>query len=137
MAGDKLHVARLASHVLLSRVHSPPPPQVIQVVAPGDVAFSLSSSDDNSTVMDIFASRSTISNDNSLCMSTAGLAAGLVFLILLLILSCLVAAFLYLRVRQITRTAAHAYACGDTMIACENPEFFKFPGLAALTLTTH
>lgn len=107
--------------------------KVIQVVAPGDVAFSLSSTgDDNNTVVDIFTSRA--STDNSLCMSTSGLAAGLVFLILLLILSCLVAAFLYLRVRQMSRKN---YKCSETMIAYENPEFLKFPGLAAMTLTSH
>lgn len=106
--------------------------KIIQVVAPGDVAFSLSMDNQNNTMVDIFSNRSEL--DNSVCMSTTGLVAGLVFLLLLLILSCLVAVFMYMRVRQISRMA---YKCSEGMITYENPEFLKFPGLTALTLTTH
>jgi len=104
--------------------------KIIQVVAPGDVAFALSSSE-NETVVDnsnIFASQLDL-DDNSICLSMAGFAAGLVFLLLLLILSCLVAAFLYLRVRHFTSIGLK---CTESVLSYENPEFLKLPSLASL-----
>lgn len=113
--------------------------KVIQVVAPGDVSFSLLSDsgenveekgNSNATLVDIYSSR--LSTDNSVCMSTSGLVGVIFFLLLLLVLSCLVAVFLFLRLRQISRVA---YKCSDVMISYENPDFLKtFHGLAAVQL---
>ena len=67
-------------------------------------------------------------------MSTSGLAAGLVFLILLLVVSCLVAAFLFLRVRQM---ASVAYKCSEGVITYESPDFLKLSSLGTIQLAVH
>ncbi|XP_023221838.1 uncharacterized protein LOC111623483 [Centruroides sculpturatus] len=72
--------------------------KVIQVVAPGDVAFALPNTQ-NETV--VYATPSQ-HNTSSICMSLPGFTAGLVILLLLFIVSTLVAAFLFLRIRHLT-----------------------------------
>ncbi|KAI1285943.1 hypothetical protein HDE_11339 [Halotydeus destructor] len=103
--------------------------KVIQVVSPGDVAFALPMMDDNATTMDISSSR--FNNDNTVCVSTIGLTAGLVLVLMLLVVSSLVAGFLFLRVRQINKMAIK---CTESAMAADRPEFFKIPGFAAIEL---
>lgn len=74
----------------------------IQVVAPGDVAFAADiavplEGNDDLLIPDELRSR-------SVCISTVSFAAGLLVLLCLLIVSSLVATFLYLRIRQISST---------------------------------
>ncbi|XP_050050588.2 uncharacterized protein [Dermacentor andersoni] len=92
--------------------------KVIQVVAPGDVAFNLPTGD-NDTLVDVYSSRSATA-DGNICISLPGFAAGLIVLLLLLIVSMLVASFLFVRVRHIANSKNH-----DQIISYDSPEFVK------------
>lgn len=83
--------------------------KVIQVVAPGDVAFTLplataNSPDGQST--EVVQRRVHYESGNVICMSTTGFAAGLVFLILLLLLTCIITVFLLVRLRNLPNTSS-------------------------------
>ena len=71
--------------------------KVIQVVAPGDVAFSLGNELANQTAT-VYSSPL---NGDRLCMPLAGFTVALVALLVLLIVSSLVAGFLFMRVRHV------------------------------------
>ena len=89
--------------------------RVIQVVAPGDVAFNLNSANETVVVSEFHGDPSNI------CMSTVGFAAGLIMLLLVLTVACLVACFLYTRVRAFNhKSSAPAYISDY-----ETPEFVK------------
>lgn len=90
-----------------------------QVVAPGDVAFSLGSNN-NSTSQDSVVIESSSRGDiDGICMSVSSFVVGLVMLLLLLVVASLVAAFLFVRVRSIHRKTA-VFAGGF-----DNPEYLK------------
>lgn len=80
--------------------------RVIQVVAPGDVNFALSSNNNNETVV-IQSART--SDPETICMSVPSFVGGLVMLLLVLAVASLVAAFLFVRVRHFDRKTAPAY----------------------------
>ncbi|RWS11053.1 Cuticlin-1-like protein [Dinothrombium tinctorium] len=102
--------------------------KVIQVVAPGDVAFALPGEDYNSSVVDIYASR--IESDiNSMCFSTVAFTAGLVFLLLMLAMSSIIAVFFFLKIRSFS---SKNHKCSESIITYENPEFFKIPTVASI-----
>ncbi|KAK3874121.1 hypothetical protein Pcinc_020917 [Petrolisthes cinctipes] len=89
--------------------------RVIQVVAPGDVAFNLNAGNETVVVSE------SVDDAANVCMSASGFAAGLVLLLLVLCIACLVAAFLYTRVRAFT-AKGHV----TTFITpFDNPEFVK------------
>lgn len=89
--------------------------RVIQVVAPGDVAFNLNAANETVVVSELQTDPSHI------CMSTAGFAAGLIMLLLVLTVACLVACFLYTRVRAFNyKSSSPAY-----IPEYETPEFVK------------
>lgn len=92
--------------------------RVIQVVAPGDVAFNLNSANETVVVSEI------LDDPANICMSATGFAAGLVMLLLVLTIACLVACFLYTRVRTFNAKG------GITTFVqgFENPEFVKVAG---------
>lgn len=74
--------------------------KMIQVVAPGDVAFAADIAvplEGNELIPEELRSR-------SVCLSTVSFATGLLVLLCLLVVSSLVATFLYLRIRQISST---------------------------------
>ncbi|KAG8227695.1 hypothetical protein J437_LFUL005396 [Ladona fulva] len=100
--------------------------RVIQVVAPGDVNFNLRNSNGgNDTTVVIQASGRTIDPD-SICLSVASFTGGLVMLLLVLVVACLVAAFLFIRVRAIERKGSPELATttfGHT--GYDNSEFVK------------
>jgi len=74
--------------------------KVIQVVSSGDLTFAIKESD-NDTVVDLFPSvKQTFVEDGYICMSTPAFAATLVILLAILIISCLLSAFLCLRHRS-------------------------------------
>lgn len=77
--------------------------RIIQVVAPGDVNFALNAAQNNETVVIQSASSA---DPETICMSIPSFVAGLVMLLLVLIVSSLVAAFLFVRVRAIDRKGA-------------------------------
>ena len=108
--------------------------KIIQVVAPGDVAFSIASIDaddssitSNGTIESIFANR--IMEENNICMSSANLLIAIVIFSILLIVSSLMAGFLYYKLRQLTKMS---YVCKDTSSSInktiksyESPEFYS------------
>lgn len=92
--------------------------RVIQVVAPGDVAFNLNAA--NETVV----TSEPVDNQSNICMSATGFTAGLVMMLLVLTIACLVACFLYTRVR-----AFNAKGSVTTFVqGYDNPEFVKVAG---------
>lgn len=81
--------------------------KVIQVVAPGDVAFNLPLANGNSSPegqLSEVVQRRLHYESGIICMSTTGFAAGLVFLILLLLLTCIITVFLLVRLRNLPST---------------------------------
>lgn len=96
--------------------------RVIQVVAPGDVAFTLPTGAENQTVIDVYATRSEM-DASAICMSLPGFVAGLIILLLLLIVSSLVAAFLFLRVRHLSGKGCNSSP--ENIISYDNAEFVK------------
>ncbi|XP_037790172.1 uncharacterized protein LOC119585576 [Penaeus monodon] len=92
--------------------------RVIQVVAPGDVAFNLNSANETVVVSE------PVDDASNICMSATGFAAGLVMLLLVLTIACLVACFLYTRVRTF-----NAKGGVTTFVqGFDNPEFVKVAG---------
>lgn len=124
--------------------------KVIQVVAPGDVAFSLVSMDSNENwnETDLIKSRQPYDDLeylNSICISSRAFVSGLVILFSLLIISCLVTAFLYVRLRSMSnldyyKDSSIAYLdsslvngpcslVNQGIITYDNPEFLHHPSL--------
>lgn len=94
--------------------------RVIQVVAPGDVAFNLNTG--NETV--VFASKSKYDLErSSICMTTPSFVAGLSILLLIMCVACIVAAFMFLRMRSFNRKCGTDDTCPAEF--CDNPEFTK------------
>lgn len=93
--------------------------RVIQVVAPGDVAFNLNTANETVVISELQVDPSNI------CMSTAGFAAGLIMLLLVLTVACIVACFLYTRVRAFNHKSA---ASSGFMPSYDAPEFVKTSG---------
>ncbi|XP_014239486.1 uncharacterized protein LOC106660932 [Cimex lectularius] len=76
--------------------------RIIQVVAPGDVNFALNAgSGSNETV--VISAATGAPDTEAICMSVPSFVAGLIMLLVVLVVACLVAAFLFVRVRQIDR----------------------------------
>lgn len=89
--------------------------RVIQVVAPGDVAFNLNAANETVVVSEV------VDDASNICMSATGFAAGLVMMLLVLTIACLVACFLYTRVRSF-----NAKGGVTTFVqGYDNPEFVK------------
>lgn len=70
--------------------------RIIQVVSTGDLTFALEQTKDNTTTI-VFPSRSE--TEGLICMTSPGFAATLVVLLAILVISCLLSAFLCLRHR--------------------------------------
>ncbi|EEZ99885.2 uncharacterized protein dy [Tribolium castaneum] len=78
--------------------------RVIRVVSTGDLTFSLD--DNNNTTTMVFPAKEELSGPGLICMTTPGFAATLVVLLGILIISCLMSAFLCVRLRP--KAAGHA-----------------------------
>lgn len=94
--------------------------RIIQVVAPGDVNFALNSPASNETVV-----IQSANDPENICMSVPSFVAGLVMLLLVLVVSCLVAAFLFVRVRAIDQkgmmtTFVHPGYDNSEFVKCAN-----------------
>jgi len=77
--------------------------KVIQVVSSGDLTFAIKENENETdTVVDLYPPvRQTLSEDQGyICMSTPAFAATLVILLAILVISCLLSAFLCLRHRS-------------------------------------
>ena len=106
--------------------------RIIQVVAPGDVAFTLPLNDNETNYVDNVLTNRIPTNNNLICISTASFTAGLVLLLLLLILSCLVSAFLLLRLRNVPKNMS------GMKCTClnENPYYMQMPTVSTLHIAT-
>lgn len=91
--------------------------KMIRVVAPGDVAFNLGTG--NETV--VIANSSVDGEKSSICMTMPSFVAGLVILLSILVVACLVASFLFIRMRAYHRKDLGHYAAESY----DNPEFVK------------
>jgi len=90
-----------------------PTEKMIQVVAPGDVAFAADIAVPLENVNEELIPEELRSR--SVCISTIGFATGLLVLLCLLVVSSLVATFLYLRIRQISSTFRKQQYIPNTM----------------------
>ena len=92
--------------------------KVIQVVSSGDLTFAIKESD-NETVVDVYppsVTQSWAGEQGYICMSTPAFAATLVVLLAILVVSCLLSAFLCLRHRSY-------YGESSLIAAFANPVF--------------
>ncbi|XP_015788628.1 uncharacterized protein LOC107365610 [Tetranychus urticae] len=119
-AATFIHPKTLASHPLYPRFRTRrsinnstdiSTTKTIRVVAPGDISFDFSATTDQTETLDIFgsdASSSTslisIDNSNRYCVSGVVLTLSIVIIGLMLIVSSLIAVFLYLRVNLMNRS---------------------------------
>merc|ERR1712008_299358 len=71
--------------------------KVIQVVSSGDLTFAIKETDEAEAFPSV---RQTMTDDGYICMSTPAFAATLVILLAILVISCLLSAFLCLRHRS-------------------------------------
>ncbi|XP_050429083.1 uncharacterized protein LOC126838592 [Adelges cooleyi] len=79
--------------------------RIIKVVSTGDLTFALEDSN-NSTTM-VFPTR-TVDPSSMICMTTVGFSATLVVLLGILLVSCLVSAYLCLRIRSLPQRRKNA-----------------------------
>lgn len=92
----------------------------IQVVAPGDVAFTLNPNQNETVVVQNL----TDMDGNHICLSVPSFVGGLTMLLLVLIIACMVAVFLLLRVRQFDGKGKCSSSLGS-LAHIEHPEFVK------------
>jgi hypothetical protein len=91
--------------------------KVIQVVSSGDLTFAIKETDESGSESVAFPSiRQTLTDDGYICMSTPAFAATLVILLAILVISCLLSAFLCLRHRSY-------YGESSLIAAFANPVF--------------
>ena len=86
--------------------------RTIQVVAPGDVTFSLSPTSDNETVI-IQSTTSKFDSSETICMSLVSFVSAIFMLLSVLIIASLVATFLYIRLRAINRKGSEFMSMPD------------------------
>jgi hypothetical protein len=109
-----------------------PTTRIIQVVAPGDVAFTLNPNQNETVVVQNL----TDADANQICLSVPSFVGGLTMLLLVLIIASMVAVFLVLRVRQFDRKegsissslaslARHQHQATPQAHVYDNPEFVK------------
>ena len=89
--------------------------KVIQVVSSGDLTFAIKEGEEESVEYPT-AVRQTLTDDGYICMSTPAFAATLVILLAILVISCLLSAFLCLRHRSF-------YGESSLIAAFANPVF--------------
>ena len=89
--------------------------KVIQVVSSGDLTFAIKEGEEEEVEYPT-AVRQTLTDDGYICMSTPAFAATLVILLAILVISCLLSAFLCLRHRSF-------YGESSLIAAFANPVF--------------
>ena len=96
--------------------------RIIQVVAPGDVAFTLNPNQNETVVVQNL----TDGDGNHICLSVPSFVGGLTMLLLVLIIATMVAVFLLLRVRQFdSKGKATSSMASLAHIGLDHPEFVK------------
>jgi len=91
--------------------------RVIKVVSTGDLTFALDDSTNGSaTNTMVFPVRTVEPGSSMICMTTVGFSATLVVLLGILLVSCLVSAYLCLRIRSMPQRRKNA------QVACTNPK---------------
>ncbi|XP_034945306.1 uncharacterized protein [Chelonus insularis] len=105
--------------------------RIIQVVAPGDVNFALGTTNSSNDRTVVIQNTNALSDSETICMSLPGFVGGLVMLLLVITVSSIVAAFLFIRVRAIhkkntnvTSNFVHAIYTTDNC-SHANSEFVK------------
>lgn len=73
--------------------------RVIRVVSTGDLTFSLDENGNTTAPTMVFPAREELTSPGLICMTTPGFAATLVVLLAILVVSCLLSAFLCVRLR--------------------------------------
>lgn len=73
--------------------------RVIRVVSTGDLTFSLDENGNTTAPTMVFPAKEELMNPGLICMTTPGFAATLVVLLAILVVSCLLSAFLCVRLR--------------------------------------
>jgi hypothetical protein len=97
-----------------------PTTRFIQVVAPGDVAFTLNPNQNETVVVQNL----TDMDGNHICLSVPSFVGGLTMLLLVLIIASMVAVFLLLRVRQFDGKGKSSSSLAS-LAHIEHPEFVK------------
>ncbi|GLH07404.1 Uncharacterized protein GBIM_12867 [Gryllus bimaculatus] len=105
--------------VVATRIYKRAAQEMTDVVAPGDVNFALGGAAANETVV-----IQSATDPEHICMSVPSFVGGLVMLLLVLVVACLVAAFLFVRVRAVDRKGAAAFGPVHHA-AFEGAEFVK------------
>ena len=99
--------------------------RIIQVVAPGDVAFTLNPNQNETVVVQNL----TDMDGNHICLSVPSFVGGLTMLLLVLIIACMVAVFLLLRVRQFDGKSGGSKSSSSMAslahVGIDHPEFVK------------
>lgn len=97
--------------------------RIIQVVAPGDVAFTLNPNQNETVVVQNL----TDMDGNHICLSVPSFVGGLTMLLLVLIIASMVAIFLLLRVRQFDGKSGKSSSSMASLahIGIDHPEFVK------------
>lgn len=105
--------------------------RIIKVVSTGDLTFALDDAT-NSTTM-VFPTRTVEPPSSMICMTTVGFSATLVVLLAILLVSCLVSAYLCLRLRSMPQRRKNA------QVARTNPKLAgkHQPTAAAAPATVH
>lgn len=99
-----------------------PTTRIIQVVAPGDVAFTLNPNQNETVVVQNL----TDNDGNQICLSVPSFVGGLTMLLLVLIIACMVAVFLMLRVRQFDNKNSISNSMASLATkGYDHPEFVK------------
>lgn len=95
--------------------------RIIKVVSTGDLTFALDDSAANSTNTMVFPIR-TVEPSSMICMTTVGFSATLIVLLAILLVSCLMSAYLCLRIRSMPQRRKNA------QVACTNPKLQPVAG---------
>lgn len=98
-----------------------PTTRIIQVVAPGDVAFTLNPNQNETVVVQNL----TDMDGNHICLSVPSFVGGLTMLLLVLIIASMVAVFLLLRVRQFDGKGKSSSSMASLAHIEQHPEFVK------------
>ncbi|KAG8035172.1 hypothetical protein G9C98_001662 [Cotesia typhae] len=102
--------------------------RIIQVVSPEDVNFALGTNNTNNDTTVVIQNANLHPDSETICMSLTGFICGIVMLLLVAAVASIVAAFVFMRVREIDSKNTNVNTYGHPVYAknCpSNPEFVK------------
>lgn len=100
--------------------------RIIKVVSSGDLTFSIDEQSNATQATIVIPGR----EDGLICMTTPGFAATLIVLLGILVISCLISAFLYIRLRPFT------FSEKERAVAFTNPQLARLQHPTVVTTTT-